>query len=49
MALQSFLESVRHRTEPIATVQHGRDGVAAGLLVAEAVRRRSLVQMSDIV
>jgi myo-inositol 2-dehydrogenase / D-chiro-inositol 1-dehydrogenase len=47
-ALGSFLSSVRERTEPVATVDHGRDAVLTCLLVRKAVYERRAVEMKEV-
>ncbi len=48
LALQSFLESVRTRRAPVATVEHGRDAVLSCLLVRDAVYARRQVAMTEV-
>ena len=47
LALQSFVQSVRTRSEPVCTVEHGRAAVLSCLLVREAVDTRSVATMSS--
>jgi predicted dehydrogenase len=47
-ALAAFLNSVRTRTPPVASVQHGRDAAAASLLVRAAVDGRRVVTLDEV-
>ena len=49
LALQAFIESVRTRKPPVATVEHGRNAVLACLLVREGVYKKTLVTMKELV
>jgi predicted dehydrogenase len=48
LALESFLDSVRTRKPPVATVEQARDAVLTCLLVREAVYRRKVVSLRDL-
>lgn len=48
LCLEAFIRSVRTRTQPVATVAHGRDAVLCCLLVREAVYRSGEVTMHEI-
>jgi myo-inositol 2-dehydrogenase/D-chiro-inositol 1-dehydrogenase len=48
LALQAFVDSVRTRKPPVATVEHGRDSVLACLLVRAAVDRGAPVTMQEL-
>jgi predicted dehydrogenase len=48
MHMQNFLDCVRTRQTPNATVEHGRDGVLAGLLSREAVYTGRPVTMEEL-
>ena len=45
LALQAFVDSVRTRKPPVATVEHGRDSVLACTLVREAVYQGQIVTL----
>lgn len=47
-SLAAFLHSVRTRTPPVASVQHGRDAAAACLLVRAAVDARRPVTLAEV-
>jgi hypothetical protein len=49
LALQSFLNSVRTRKIPVATVEHGRDAVLTCLLTRKAVYERRTVTLEECV
>lgn len=48
LSLESFLNSVRTRSAPVANVEHGRDAVLTCLLVREAVYRGGEVKMEEL-
>ena len=48
LSLQTFIESVRTRSAPVANARHGRDAVLACLLVREAVNRGGVVTMDEL-
>ena len=48
-SLAAFLNSVRTRQAPVATVDHGKDAVLACLLVRKAVYERRAVTMKEVV
>lgn len=48
LGLEAFAASVRTRTAPVATVEHGRDAVLACLLVREAVYQNRPVTMKEL-
>jgi predicted dehydrogenase len=48
LALEAFVDSVRTRKPPVASVEHGRDAVLACLLVREAVYREGVVTMAEL-
>lgn len=48
LCVEAFIDSVRTRKAPVATVEHGRDAVLACLLVREAVYRRGEVTMEEL-
>jgi len=48
LALEDFVEAVRTRRRPAATVAHGRDAVLACLLVRQAVYTNDVVRMSEL-
>jgi myo-inositol 2-dehydrogenase/D-chiro-inositol 1-dehydrogenase len=47
LSLAAFIDSVRTRKPPIATVEHGRDAVLACLLTRQAVYTRKTVTMEE--
>jgi predicted dehydrogenase len=47
-ALAAFLDSVRTRKPPVASVEHGRDAVLACLLVRKAVDERRVVTLDEV-
>lgn len=47
-ALQSWVDSVRTRSQPVATVEHARDAVVTCLMVRTAVERKTAVTREDI-
>ena len=47
-SLAAFLASVRTRTPPVSSVQHGRDAAAASLLVRAAVDGRRVVTLAEV-
>ena len=47
-SLAAFVRSVRTRTPPVASVQHGRDAAAASLLVRAAVEKRAVVTLAEV-
>jgi predicted dehydrogenase len=49
LALQNFLTAVRTHSQPVATVQHGRDSVVACLLMRQAVYTRRMIELKEIV
>ena len=49
LGLDAFLNSVRHRTPPVANVEHGRDSVLACMLVREAVIKGGEVTMAELI
>ena len=48
-SMKAFLDSVRTRKPPVANLEHGRDALLLCLLVREAVYRRRLVTMEELV
>lgn len=48
LCLEAFVNSVRTRTQPVATVEHGRDAVLACVLVREAVYKQGVVTMDEL-
>jgi myo-inositol 2-dehydrogenase / D-chiro-inositol 1-dehydrogenase len=48
LALQAFVNSVRTRSEPVCTVEHGRAAVLACLLVRASVDARAAVTMDQV-
>ncbi|MBL8890280.1 MAG: Gfo/Idh/MocA family oxidoreductase [Planctomycetaceae bacterium] len=48
LAVESFLKSVRERSQPVATLAHARDALLACLLMREAVERGTAVTLKDI-
>lgn len=48
LCIEAFLNSVRTRSRPVATVDEGRDAVLACLLVREAVYRGGVVTMEEL-
>jgi myo-inositol 2-dehydrogenase/D-chiro-inositol 1-dehydrogenase len=48
LALQAFMRSVRTRTEPVCTVENGRDAVLTCLLVRAAVDTQSVATMERL-
>lgn len=48
LSLETFIESVRTRSAPVANAHHGRDAVLACLLVREAVNRGGVVTMDEL-
>jgi predicted dehydrogenase len=48
-SVQAFLDSVRTRKPPVANLEHGRDALLLCLLVREAVYRKRLVSMKELV
>jgi len=48
LALRSFVESVRTRSEPVCTVEHGRAAVLACLLVRASVDAKAAVTMDQV-
>lgn len=48
LSLEAFIHSVRTRSAPVATVEHGRASVLACLLVREAVYRGGEVTMKEL-
>lgn len=48
LAIEAFIHSVRHRTPPVSTAEHGRDSALACLLVREAVYRGGTVTMEEL-
>lgn len=48
LSLTAFVNSVRTRTAPVATVRHGRDAVLTCLLVRQAVDTTKVVSLSDL-
>ncbi len=47
-ALETFLNSVRTRTAPVASVEHGRNATLVGLLVRKAVDEGRIVTMKEL-
>ena len=47
-SLAAFLNSVRTRMPPVASVQHGRDAAAASLLVRAAVDGRRVATLAEV-
>jgi hypothetical protein len=47
-AVAAFLDSVRTRNPPVASVDHGRDAVLACLLVRKAVDDRRVVTRDEV-
>lgn len=48
LALQAFVQSVRTRSEPVCTVEHGRAAVLACLLVRASVDSKSVATMESL-
>ena len=48
LSVLAFIQSVRHRTPPVATVEQGRDAALACLLVREAVYRGGVITMEEL-
>ncbi len=48
LALQAFVRSVRTRSEPVCTVEHGRDAVLTCLLVRAAVDSQTVATMDRL-
>lgn len=48
LALASWVNSVRNRTQPVATVEGGRDAVLTALLVRDAVDKGRAVEASEV-
>ena len=48
LSLETFVNSVKTRTAPVANARHGRDAVLACLLVREAVARGGVVTMDEL-
>ena len=48
LALEAFVDSVKTRKKPVATVENGRDAVLSCLLVREAVYRQQPVTMKEL-
>ena len=48
LSLEAFVNSVRTRSAPVATVEQGRDAVLTCLLVREAVYRAGEVTMKEL-
>lgn len=48
LALQAFVRSVRTRSEPVCTVEHGRDAVLTCLLVRAAVKGQTIATMEQL-
>jgi myo-inositol 2-dehydrogenase/D-chiro-inositol 1-dehydrogenase len=48
LALKAFVNSVRTRSEPVCTVEHGRAAVLSCLLVRASVDSRSAVMMEQV-
>ncbi len=48
LAVESFLKSVRDRSQPVATLAHARAALLACLLMREAVDRGTAVTLKDI-
>jgi myo-inositol 2-dehydrogenase / D-chiro-inositol 1-dehydrogenase len=48
LALQAFVRSVRTRSEPVCTVEHGRDAVLTCLLVRAAVESQTVATMERL-
>ena len=49
LALQAFIDSVRTRKTPVATVEHGRDAVLTCLLTRKAVYERRTASLEECV
>ena len=49
LSLQAFVKSVRDRSEPVCTVEHGRAAVLTCLLVRTAVDKQTAVTMEQVV
>jgi predicted dehydrogenase len=47
-SMKSFLDSVRTRRPPVSTVENGRDALLCCLLMREAVYRRSMVTLKEL-
>ena len=47
-AVQAFLNSVKTRSKPIATVENGRDAVMCSLLMREAVYTKQVVTLETL-
>jgi hypothetical protein len=45
LALQAFIRTVRARSEPVCTVEHGHDAVLTCLLVRAAVDSQTVAMM----
>ncbi len=48
LAMEAFLNSVRTRSKPIATVENGRDAVLCSLLMREAVYTKQVVTLDTL-
>ena len=48
LALKAFVNSVRTRSEPVCTVEHGRAAVLTCLLVRSSVDARAAVTMDQV-
>ena len=48
MALEAWVESMRNRSTPVATVQQGRDAVLTCLMIRKAVDTKSAVVREDL-
>jgi myo-inositol 2-dehydrogenase/D-chiro-inositol 1-dehydrogenase len=48
LALQNFLAAVRSHSQPVATVDHGRNAVIACLLMRQAVYSKRPVELNEI-
>lgn len=48
LAVESFLKAVRERSQPVATIEHAREALLACLLMREAVYRKTMVTMKEI-
>jgi hypothetical protein len=48
LSLSAFINSVRTRSEPVCTVEHGRAAVLACLLVRTSVDSKAAVTMDQV-